>query len=190
VRCLRCVGCVALLALALSALRPSTLVALFALRDLRGLRCLRYVLLGILTFMTSRIGKALPVRAIFNHVFDGEDCLGLYFNRNLLFIRSVSTNFLLKMSQNKTGKAQTILETTDQLESVDSPTDSEVGNNGEDEELSVVDVEDMVVMLVQRYELIYNLRHRDHMNKQKKEMAWIEIGQKVGISGKFLGNSQ
>jgi hypothetical protein len=98
---------------------------------------------------------------------------------------SIFEGFHRKMSQVSTSNTQTSVENVRSS----SPATSDVGAEEEGDELAVVDIEDMVVMMVQKYELIYSLRHRDHMNKQKKELAWQEIGEKIGITGKKNPNS-
>lgn len=46
--------------------------------------------------------------------------------------------------------------------------------------------DEKLIEMVRKYEFIYNLKHPKYMDIYKKEMAWKEIGEKVGESGKFF----
>jgi hypothetical protein len=55
--------------------------------------------------------------------------------------------------------------------------------------MGVVDTEDMVLMLVERYEYLFNINHQQYRNNKLKESTWEEIARKVGITGMKFSSS-
>lgn len=43
---------------------------------------------------------------------------------------------------------------------------------------------DLLIDLIQNYEFLFNISHKEYKNSQKKEAAWLEIATVLKISGK------
>lgn len=43
-----------------------------------------------------------------------------------------------------------------------------------------------LITIVQEYEELYNLKHPNYSNQQRRDNIWEEIGNRLNLTGKFI----